>query len=104
MQRNNSVQTKTDIQRVFQHLCPIDAFTIESQYLMNALLQAGIIDHMNFIVLNTTIQEIMDETSLHGTMGSKQREPLNASSNNSATPGPIVSTKYMNQDQLNQHK
>ena len=69
---------------------------------MNALLQASIIDHMDFIVLSTAIQEIMDEASLRGTLGSKQREPPNAPSNNAATPGPIISTKYMNQDQLNQ--
>ena len=69
---------------------------------MNALLQAGIVDHMDFNLLNVAIQEIMDEASLRGTMGSKQREPPNGPSNNATTPGPHVSTKYMNQDQLNQ--
>ena len=59
---------------------------------------------MDFNVLNVAIQEIMDEASLRGTKGSKQQEPPNAPSGNSVTPGPIVSTKYMNQDQLNQHQ
>ena len=50
---------------------------------------------MDFNLLNVAIQEIMDEASLRNT-GNKQREPPNAPSNNAATPGPIISTKYMN--------
>ena len=51
---------------------------------------------MDFNVLNVEVQEIMDEASLRGTKNSKHGEPSNAPSNNAVTPGPIISTKYMN--------
>ena len=49
------VSQKSDAEKVFEHLCPANSLTIESQYLLNALLYADIIDRSQLSLLQVEI-------------------------------------------------
>ena len=52
-------QSLSDIEKVFEHICPSNTLTVESQYLLKALLDAQIIESHNINVLQLNIKEII---------------------------------------------
>ena len=67
-------------------MCPADALTVESGYMMNALYQAEFINRAQMRLMHLMIEELMEEGSVQTQMG-----PANDND------GPTISTKYMDQ-------
>ena len=52
-------QQKTDPQKVFEHMCAANSLTIDSHYLIQALLNAEIIDKSQEGMLQKQIEQLM---------------------------------------------